>query len=81
MARVTMCKKYSAEFKAKIAMAAIKNKKRTAELAERFGLHPTMIANGRNLLSKVLWIFSTRATNSEDRRNLHQMSVAAESGS
>ena len=36
-------KKYSAEFKAKVALAAIKNEETTAQLAQRFGVHPTMI--------------------------------------
>ena len=37
-------KRYSSEFKAKVALAALKNDETTAELAQRFGVHPTMIA-------------------------------------
>ena len=38
-------KRYSAEFKAKVALEAIKGEQTLAELATRFGLHPNMITN------------------------------------
>ena len=51
-------KKYSPEFKAKVALAALKNEMTTAELAARFGVHPTMIASWkRSLLEGVADIF------------------------
>ena len=37
-------KKYSPEFKAKVALAAIKNEETVSELAARFGVHPTMVS-------------------------------------
>ena len=43
-------KKYSGEFKAKIALAAIKNEETTAQLAQRFGVHPTMITAWKKAL-------------------------------
>lgn len=43
-------KKYSPEFKAKVALAAIKNEETISELAARFGVHPTMIHNWKRAL-------------------------------
>jgi transposase len=36
-------KQYSADFKAKVALAALKETATTTELAARYGLHPTQI--------------------------------------
>jgi len=41
----TKRKRYSAEFKAKVALEAIKGEQTISELASRFGLHPNMISN------------------------------------
>ena len=43
-------KRYTPAFKAKVALAALKNEETTAELAQRFSLHPTMIASWKRSL-------------------------------
>ena len=43
-------KRYSSNFKAKVALAALKNEETTAELAQRFGVHPTMITTWKRTL-------------------------------
>ena len=43
-------KRYSSAFKAKVALAALKNEETTTELAQRFGVHPTMIAAWKRAL-------------------------------
>ena len=51
-------KKHSPEFKAKVALAAIKNEETISSLAARFEIHPTMIHNWkRSLLESAADIF------------------------
>lgn len=51
-------KRYSPEFKAKVALAALKNEETISELSARFGVHPTMINNWkRTLLDNASGIF------------------------
>ena len=38
-------KTHSPQFKAKVALAAIQNDETTAQLASRFGIHPTMVSS------------------------------------
>ena len=42
--------RYTPEFKAKVALAALKNEETISELAARFGVHPTMIGNWKRAL-------------------------------
>jgi len=49
---------YKPEFKAKVALAALRNDETVAELSVRFGIHPTMIHNWkRSLLDGATDIF------------------------
>ncbi|WP_139840149.1 transposase [Pseudoruegeria sp. SK021] len=41
---MTKRKPYSAEFKAKVALEAIREELTTAELSKKYGIHPTMIS-------------------------------------
>lgn len=43
-------KRYNPQFKAKVALAALKNEETVSELAARFGVHPTMIASWKRTL-------------------------------
>jgi transposase-like protein len=42
--------KHNPQFKAKVALAAIKNEETIAELSKRFGVHPTMISRWKKTL-------------------------------
>jgi len=48
----TKRKRYSAEFKAKVALEAIKGEQTLSELGSRYGLHPNMITNWKQLAIK-----------------------------
>jgi transposase len=45
--------RYTAEFKAKVALAALKNEEMVSELASRFGLHPTHRSLSSQIYSRI----------------------------
>jgi transposase len=58
-----MRKKYSADFKAKVAMEAILEQKTLAELASEHNVHPTQIVNWKKeLQDRASEIFSKNAS-------------------
>lgn len=59
-------KQYSPQFKAKVAIEAIRGQKTTAELASQYDIHPTMINNWkRDLLDKASELFDNGKTTSQ----------------
>ena len=44
-------KRYTPAFKAKVALTTLRNEETTAELAQRFGVHPTMITAWKRALT------------------------------
>jgi transposase-like protein len=62
----TQRKQYSAEFKARVALEALKGLKTVNELASTYGVHPTQIAHWKNRLQKEMPdIFSVRRAKRE----------------
>jgi transposase len=58
MGKVTR-KRYSADFKAKVALEAIKGEQTLAELAAKYGIHHTMIATWkRHAVESMATLFS-----------------------
>lgn len=56
-----MCRKrrqYSSDFKARVALAALKGDQTTSEIAARFEVHPTMVSQWkRDLLDNATGVF------------------------
>lgn len=77
MTSKTKRKRHSAQFKAQVAMAAIKGEETMAELSSRFGVHPTMIASWKKkAIAGMTNIFATKADklafiDETERKELH----------
>ena len=51
-------RKYSAEFKAKVAIEAIKGEETTSQIASRYGIHPAQVRQWkREVISKASAVF------------------------
>src|SRR6266478_3100347 len=71
----TQRKRYSAEFKARVALDAVKGLKTVNELASTYGVHPTQITHWKHQLQKeVPDIFSAR----RDKRQHDQEAFQAQ---
>lgn len=46
----TKRKQYSSQFKAKVALEAVQNESTVAEIAQKYGVHPTMVNNWKRAL-------------------------------
>ena len=54
-------RQYSADFKAKVALAALKDDQTTSEIAARFEIHPTMVSQWkRELLENANGVFESK---------------------
>src|SRR5207237_7435361 len=70
----TQRKQYSAEFKARVALEALKGLKTVNELASTYGVHPTQIAHWKHRLQQEMSeIFSVR----RDKRERDQEAFKA----
>jgi transposase-like protein len=71
----TQRKRYSAEFKARVALEALKGHKTINELASLYGVHPTQITHWKHRLQKeVPQLFSAR----RDKREQDQEALQAQ---
>ena len=69
----TQRKHYSAEFKARVALEALKGLQTVNELASTYGVHPTHIAPWKHRLHKEMpdMFSARRATRAQDHEAFH----------
>jgi transposase-like protein len=77
----TQRKQYSAEFKARVALAALKGMKTVNELASTYGVHPTQIAHWKHRLQKEMPdLFSVRRAKREQAQEALQAQLYQQIG-
>lgn len=77
----TQRKQYSAEFKARVALEALKGLKTVNELASTYGVHPTQIAHWKHRLHKEIpEIFSARRAKREHDHEAFQAQLYQQIG-
>jgi putative transposase len=77
----TQRKHYSAEFKARVALEALKGLKTVNELASIYGVHPTQIAHWKHRLQQEMpEIFSARRAKHEHDQEAFQAQLSQQIG-
>jgi putative transposase len=77
----TQRKQYSAEFKACVALEALKGLKTVNELASTYGVHPTQIAHWKHRLQKEMpELFSARRAKREHDQEAFQAQLYQQMG-
>jgi transposase len=74
-------RRFSSEFKAKVALEAIKGHETVAELATRHGLHPTQVAAWkREAVEKLAQVFDERNSGRDQNRDAELTKLHAKIG-
>ena len=77
----TKRKRYSAEFKAKVALEAIKGEQTISELGSRYGIHPNMITTWkRQAIENMATAFSSKAERARSADDAHIKDLHAKIG-
>ena len=74
-------RRFSAEFKAKVAVEAIRGEQSVAELATRHGIHPNLITNWkRQAVDKMASVFDGKAAERDQGRDAELKDLHAKIG-